>query len=824
MTMMALTRKQHRAVHLWLLVLGLLVVGLAAAGLRGARVSAIAEGDVQFTVTQSPAGGAVVQVGSAVTFDVAATVTAAPVGLPVHFEFDYPAGLSFVSGASTPAGVTCTNDVPEVGKVRCSYGLVGAGPRLPVTLTFLVNATTTTDPAQVSIVAGDSDGGPDTAATGDDAFATAGTLTVFGPATIAATGSGSPPQVFEGASTTYTAELTNISGTSTGAFNSAVVFTNGTVTGVTCTTSGQNGASGGLGTPTATCTGSSLADGETLTIAATVAAANTADGADIAATLSVPALGISQAGTSVTVDELGLDFTGSTLQAGTGITVCTAAVVADTANDAASGSAQPGSSALIGQVSLSPLLTTADFQVSGPGVGAVTSAAGCGANQSGVSFTPSAGGSYSVTALYNTGGTNVLPLVVGGGPANNPVPTVSLLSPGSANAGSGAFTLSVTGTGFADGASTVRWNGASLATTFVSPTALDASVPAANILSAGTATVTVYTAAPGGGTSNGLTFTINAAPNPVPTVSGLSPNTIGAGAAQFAMTVTGTNFVAGSVVQWNGASLATTYGSPTTLTATVPAASVASAGAANVTVLNPSPGGGASVTPRVFTITAGAAKLAFTTQPGAGVAGNALAAQPVVAVQSAANATITSDSTTVITLTLNGSGTLTCTGGLTRTATAGVASFAGCAVSQAGTAFTITASASGLTSATSGTFDVSPAPPTPSTEVTVSNPSNAPIPRSRLVFAVSTGSLDASATGLIVRRTSDGMYWNDTTRAWQAGLVLNVAVKGAGNAWSLTIEGDARRAFANTAVTLEARVTVGSTVYVNSAIPELTIR
>mgnify|MGYP001301477997 FL=1 len=206
------------------------------------------------------------------------------------------------------------------------------------------------------------------------------------------------------------------------------------------------------------------------------------------------------------------------------------------------------------------------------------------------------------------------------------------------------------------------------------------------------------------------------------------------------------------------------------------------------------------------------------------MAGNALAAQPVVAVQSAANAAITSDSTTVITLTLNGSGTLTCTGGLTRTAAAGVASFAGCAVSQAGTAFTITASASGLTSATSGAFDVSPAPPTTSTEVTVSNHSNAPIPRSRLVFAVSTGSLDASATGFIVRRTSDGMYWNDTTRAWQAGLVLNSAVKGAGNAWTLTIEGDARRAFANTAVTLEARVTVGSTVYVNSAIPELTIR
>ncbi|MGB4861178.1 MAG: hypothetical protein WBO97_01855, partial [Tepidiformaceae bacterium] len=501
-----------------------------------------------------------------------------------------------------------------------------------------------------------------------------------------------------------------------------------------------------------------------------------------------------------------------------------ATVAADAPNDAAAGAAQPGTSALIGQISQSPLLTTADFQVSGPGVGTATAATGCGTGQSGVRFTPSSGGAYSVTTLYNTGGTNVLSLTVGGGPANNPVPTTSLLSPSTVSAGSGAFTLTVTGTGFVGGASVVRWNGATLITTFVDSNTLEAAVPSANALNTGTASVLVFTGTPGGGTSNALTFTVTAAPNPVPTISGLSPNTIGAGAAQFQVAVTGTNFVAGSIVRWNGANLATAYGSATTLTATIPAANVASAGAANVTVFNPAPGGGASVTPQVFTVTAGASKLAFTTQPGAGIAGAALAAQPIVAIQTAANATVTSDSTTVVTVALNGTGTLTCTGGLTKTATAGVASFAGCSVSAAGTGFTITASATSLTSATSGTFDVTAAPPTSSTQVTVSNAANAPIPRSRLSFNVSTGSLSATAVSFIVKRKADGKYWNATTGAWQPELVLNTGVHGTGSAWAMAIGGEDRREFAGTVVTLEVRATVSGTVYFNATIPELTIR
>jgi len=47
-------------------------------------------------------------------------------------------------------------------------------------------------------------------------------------------------------------------------------------------------------------------------------------------------------------------------------------------------------------------------------------------------------------------------------------------------------------------------------------------------------------------------------------------------------------------VRWNGADRATTYVSPTQLTAVIPATDVATAGSARVTVFNPPPGGGTS--------------------------------------------------------------------------------------------------------------------------------------------------------------------------------------------------------------------------------------
>jgi hypothetical protein len=92
--------------------------------------------------------------------------------------------------------------------------------------------------------------------------------------------------------------------------------------------------------------------------------------------------------------------------------------------------------------------------------------------------------------------------------APNAVPTAVSLSPSSATHGGASFTLTVNGTKFVSGC-TVEWNGAALATTFVSGTQVTAKVPAADIAAAGTASVTVKNPAPGGGTSNALTFTIH---------------------------------------------------------------------------------------------------------------------------------------------------------------------------------------------------------------------------------------------------------------------------------------------------------------------------
>jgi 6-phosphogluconolactonase len=66
------------------------------------------------------------------------------------------------------------------------------------------------------------------------------------------------------------------------------------------------------------------------------------------------------------------------------------------------------------------------------------------------------------------------------------------------------------------------------------------------------------------------------------------------------------NFVAGSVVRWNGGDRPTTSnGSINALTAQIPASDIAKAGTALITVFNPAPGGGSSNS-LTFTITTGA--------------------------------------------------------------------------------------------------------------------------------------------------------------------------------------------------------------------------
>ncbi|MGH7496679.1 MAG: IPT/TIG domain-containing protein [bacterium] len=176
---------------------------------------------------------------------------------------------------------------------------------------------------------------------------------------------------------------------------------------------------------------------------------------------------------------------------------------------------------------------------------------------------------------------------------NNPAPTSTSISPSSKTVGDAGFTMTVDGTNFVAG-SVVRFNGSDRTTTFVSSTRLTATVAASDLTTVGTFSVTVFNPAPGGGTSNAQTFTVNAANNPAPTITSTSPTSKTVGDAQFTMTVNGTNFVAGSVVKFDGSNRATTFVNSTQLNITIPESDLMTAGTFNITVFNPPPGGGTS--------------------------------------------------------------------------------------------------------------------------------------------------------------------------------------------------------------------------------------
>lgn len=188
-----------------------------------------------------------------------------------------------------------------------------------------------------------------------------------------------------------------------------------------------------------------------------------------------------------------------------------------------------------------------------------------------------------------------------------PVPTS--VSPSQAEVLAAPFVLTVQGTGFTPNTVVVwEYSGVScvtLATTYVSPTQLLATVPSSvlNPLAAATG-VQIGVFAPSLSSPNfGPFFQVNV---PGAVVSNLSPSSAVAGSGPISLVVTGTTFLSGSVVRWDGQALATTVNSPTQATAMVPASLLQTAGSASVGVDNdPNSNYGNSSTPvaATFTIT-----------------------------------------------------------------------------------------------------------------------------------------------------------------------------------------------------------------------------
>jgi GH25 family lysozyme M1 (1,4-beta-N-acetylmuramidase) len=214
-------------------------------------------------------------------------------------------------------------------------------------------------------------------------------------------------------------------------------------------------------------------------------------------------------------------------------------------------------------------------------------------------------GVASVTVVNQaTGGGSSAPATfnVMGSTGATPPPVLAALTPNTVAAAGGDLTITIQGANFAPGVSTASWNGTSLATTYVSPTQLTAVVPAALTATPGVASVTVINQATGGGSSAPAPFTVAAALPPV--MAAVTPNSAPAGGGAVTITIQGSNFLPGaSTAYWNGIPIATTYVSPTQLTAVVSAALIATPGAASVSVINQTSAGGASL-PATFNITA----------------------------------------------------------------------------------------------------------------------------------------------------------------------------------------------------------------------------
>ena len=93
-------------------------------------------------------------------------------------------------------------------------------------------------------------------------------------------------------------------------------------------------------------------------------------------------------------------------------------------------------------------------------------------------------------------------------------------------------------------------------------------------------------------------------PPPPPTITATTPASVTSGGPSFTLTVSGTRFnegasqgVGGSRIVFNGTTLATSYISPTQLSAFVPASLIAAGGCFEVSVENPQPAGGGLSTP-----------------------------------------------------------------------------------------------------------------------------------------------------------------------------------------------------------------------------------
>ena len=182
-----------------------------------------------------------------------------------------------------------------------------------------------------------------------------------------------------------------------------------------------------------------------------------------------------------------------------------------------------------------------------------------------------------------------------------PPPVLASLSPSTVTVGASQANISLTGSYFTPTA-VVYVDGYNAATTYMSATSIQFTVPVQSLTYAGSVTVQVKDPASQNIPSNALTLQVI---NPVPVLSSISPAGVTAGAPGFTLTLTGSNFVSSATVLVNGTPTQPySYPSPTSASVSIPASAVSAVGTITIAISNPAPGGGTSATSTLNVITA----------------------------------------------------------------------------------------------------------------------------------------------------------------------------------------------------------------------------
>lgn len=203
---------------------------------------------------------------------------------------------------------------------------------------------------------------------------------------------------------------------------------------------------------------------------------------------------------------------------------------------------------------------------------------------------------------------------------NNPVPIIASISPAKVPVGIGRFNLTIRGSGFVR--NTIGAMGGTTSQIYIdgqnsgigriisfSSTEIIKEIPWGTIKTTGEKNITVRNSSPGGGTSSPKTLQV--VPNPVPTVTSISPVSVIKeqlpGFGFFPLTIHGSNFLPTSMVRFGMLSplrASNVNEGGTQLVVMIPIVNlrVSVLGPKEVRVINPSPGGGASNPPRIFTV------------------------------------------------------------------------------------------------------------------------------------------------------------------------------------------------------------------------------